>query len=201
MTMQMQKLPTWFRILQIVIGGIAIVLSGYVLSHPITTTWFILAFLGASLIVIGISTITNGILIRRLSTSSRVIDVIIGIFAIIGGFVALVQPLAALVTLIWLVTIFVFMYGAGLVASGFSRRVQGKEARVANIIFGAIVLALSGLLLFSPGLTLISMVILLSIALVIKGIDRIVYGAIGYGIVLEQTRPTKDPKTEDGDNN
>ena len=193
--MELQKIPTWLRVLQIVMGGIAIALSGFVLVHPIITTLFLVVFLGVSLIVVGTSVIIRGISIRNLSKSSRIIDIVIGSLALIGGFVALVQPLAALVSLIWLVTVFVFMYGAGLVAIGAAQSNLGKGARIASIIFGGIVLALAGLLLVFPGLSLVTMILLLSFALVFNGIDRIVYGAIGYGLVLKLDKKTEEKGT------
>ena len=192
MTLELQKIPTWFRVLQIVMGGIAIALSGFVLVHPIITTLFLVVFLGVSLIVVGTSVIIRGISIRSLSKRSRIIDIVIGSLAIIGGFVALVQPLAALVSLIWLVTVFVFMYGAGLVATGAAQSSLGKGARIASVIFGGIVLALAGLLLVFPGLSLVTMILLLSFALVFNGIDRIVYGAIGYGLVLNLDKKNEE---------
>lgn len=189
-TFEVRKLPTWSRVLQIVLGGIAIALSGYVLVHPILTTLFLLVFLGVSFIVVGTSNIIRAVSIKSLSKGHRVIDVVIGSLAIIGGFIALVQPLAALISLIWLVTLFVFMYGVGLVTIGATRKDIGKGARIATVIFGGIVLALSGLLLVFPGLSLVTAVVLLSFALVFNGIDRIVYGAIGYGLFLKSDKNT-----------
>ena len=183
MTLEAQKSPTGLRILQFVMGGIAIALSGYVLANPISTTWFFLLFLGISLIVVGISNIVGGISHRTAPKSTRAINIGIGVVAIIGGFVILVHPIAALVTLFWFASIFVFIYGAGLVASGISHREIGKGARIARIIIGAIVLVLSALLMEFPGLTLQLMIVFLSINLFIQGIECIILGAVGYRAV------------------
>ena len=183
MTLEVQKLPTWLRILQFVTGGIAIALSGYVISNPITTTWFFLVFLGISLFVVGISNLLNGFFHKGASKGTRVIEIIIGIVAIIGGLFTLAHPISALVTLVWFASLFVLIFGAGLVATGITARNQGKGARIAKVIIGIIVVILSGILLQYPGLTLSMMVILLSINLLIQGIDRIISGAIGHRIV------------------
>jgi len=183
MTLEAQKLPTWVRIIQFIAGGIAIALSGFILANPIPTTWFLLTFLGISFLVVGISSIIIGISRRSDLKSTRAIHIGIGIVAIIGGFFILAHPIAALATLIWFISIFVFIYAAGLIASGFARYNLGKGARIARIIIGVIVLILSGLLLEYPGFALSMMIIFLSINLLIQGIERIISGAIGYGIV------------------
>jgi len=183
MSVEVQKSSIWVRIIQFVTGGIAIALSGYVLANPVTTTGFYLIFLGISLLVVGISSIINGIAHRTATKGTRAINVGIGIVAIIGGFFTLAHPIAALASLIWLVSIFVLIYGAGLVASGFIRHDQGKGARIARIIIGAIVVIFSGLLLEYPGLTLSMMIFFLSINLLIQGIERIISGAVGHRLV------------------
>jgi len=163
-------------------GGIAIALSGFVLANPITTTGFFLTFLGISLIVVGIANIIGGISNRAAPKNTRAINIGIGIVAIIGGFFTLAHPIAALLSLIWFISIFVFIYGAGLIATGISHLDLGKGARIARVIIGAIVLILSGLLMEYPGLTLTTMIVLLSINLFIQGIENIISGAIGYKI-------------------
>ena len=183
MTFEVQKFPTWLRILQFVTGGIAIALSGYVIANPITTTGFFVVFLGISLLVVGISSMLNGFFHGTASKGNRVIEIIIGIVAIIGGFFTLAHPIAALASLVWFTSLFVLIFGAGLVATGIARRDQSKGARIAKIIIGIIVVILSGILLEYPGVTLSMMLILLSINLFIQGIDRIISGAIGHRIV------------------
>jgi uncharacterized membrane protein HdeD (DUF308 family) len=181
--MEVQKSPTWMRILQFVTGGIAIALSGYVIANPVTTASFFLTFLGISLLVVGIASILNGFFNRTASKGTRAIGIVVGIIAIIGGIFTIEHPIAALASLIWFTSLFVLIYGAGLVATGIARRDQSKGARIAEIIIGIIVVALSGTLLAYPGLTLSMMIIFLSINLFIQGIHRIISGAIGHRII------------------
>jgi uncharacterized membrane protein HdeD (DUF308 family) len=183
MTLAVQKSPSWVRIIQFVTGGIAIALAGYVLANPVNTTLFFLTFLGIALLVVGISSILNGFLHRGASKGTRAIEIVIGITAIIGGLFTIAHPIATLASLVWITSLFVLIYGAGLVASGIARRDQGKGARIAKIIIGIIVVSLSGALLAYPGLTVSMMIIFLSINLFIQGIDRIISGAIGHRII------------------
>jgi len=183
MSIEVQKFPTWLRIIQFVTGGIAIALSGYVITNPVTTAWFLLAFLGISLLVVGISSILNGFFNRTSSKGTRAIGIGVGIVAIIGGIFTIAHPIVALASLLWVTSLFVLIYGAGLVATGIARRDQSKGARIAEIIIGIIVIALSGTLLAYPGLTLSMMIIFLSINLFIQGINGIISGAIGHRII------------------
>ncbi len=183
MTLEAQKSPTWVRILEFVTGGIAIALSGFVLANPIPTTSFFLVFLGISLLAVGVSSIINGISQRGVTKGTRAINIGIGIVAVVGGFFTFAHPIAALTSLIWFISIFVLIYGAGLLASGITRYDLGTGARIARVIIGAIVLILSGLLLEYPSLTLTIMIIFLSINLFIQGIERIISGSVGYRIV------------------
>ena len=182
MTFEVQKSPTWLRILQFVTGGIAIALSGYVLANPITTTWFFLTFLGISLLVVGLSSMLNGFFHGAVSKGTRTIEIVIGIVAIIGGLFTIAHPITALASIIWFASLFVLIFGAGLVVTGIARRDQNKGVRITKIVIGIIVVMLSGTLLEYPGLTLSMMLILLSINLFIQGIDRIISGAMGYRI-------------------
>ncbi len=180
MTIEVRKSPTWLRILQFVTGGIAIALSGYVISNPVPTSLFFIIILGISLLVIGISSTLNGFFHHTASKGTRAIEIVIGIVAIIGGFFTFAHPIAALASLVWFTALFVLIFGAGLVATGIARHDQSKGTRIAKIIIGIIVVLLSGVLLEYPGLTLSMMILLLSINLFIQGVDRIISGAIGH---------------------
>lgn len=180
MTIEVRKSPTWLRILQFVAGGIAIALSGYVISNPVPTSLFFIIILGISLLVVGISSILNGFFHSTTAKGTRAIEIAIGIVAIIGGFFTFAHPIAALASLVWFTALFVLIFGAGLVATGIARRDQSKGTRIAKIIIGIITVFLSGVLLEYPGLTLSMMILLLSINLFIQGVDRIISGAIGH---------------------
>ena len=181
--MEVVKTPTWMRIVQIIMGGIAIALSGLIVANPDATTWFFVTFLGIALIVIGISSVMGGFVNRSASKGKRFVDIGIGIIALIGGFFTLANPIAAVETLLWFVAIFVLIHGAGFIGSGLSTKDQSKGSRIGKIIIGGIVVALSAFLLANPGFTLVMMIIFLSISLLIQGIGSIISGAIGQTVV------------------
>ena len=105
-----QKTTKGLRIAQIVLGAIAIALSGAVLANPDTTTLLYVTLLGLALIMIGISKIIEGGLAQS-AKGSRGINIVIGIIYIIGGIFALANPVAAIATLIWIISIFILIHG------------------------------------------------------------------------------------------
>ena len=175
-----EKSPTWLRIAQIVLGTIAIVLSGMVLANPDITTLFFVSLLAISLIMIGISKIIEGALVKQLAKGTRVISIVIGVISIAGGFFSLANPIAAVLTIIMIITIFILIHGVGLVANGIVSKNERKSSRIANIIIGGIVIALSAILYAYPGLTLVFMVMFLSIGLLLHGISSIISGITGH---------------------
>jgi uncharacterized membrane protein HdeD (DUF308 family) len=180
MSVSLEKSPTWLRIAQIVLGAIAIALSVAVLANPDVTSLFFVTLLGISLIMVGISKIIEGALVKQLSKGTRIISIIIGAISIGGGFFSLAHPIAALLTLIMVITIFILIHGAGLIGNGIASRNESKASRIANVIIGGIVIAFSMILFALPSLTLVLMVMYLSIGLLFNGIGSIISGITGH---------------------
>ena len=176
--MSEQKSSKGLRIGQIILGGIAIALSGVVLANPDTTTLLYVTLLGIALIMVGISKILEGG-IGQSSKGSRGINIGIGIISIIGGVFALANPVAAIATLIWIISIFILIHGLGFIASGISTRNVTKGSRIGTIILGAIAVGFASVLLAYPGLALVMMIMMLSLGLLFNGIASILAGITG----------------------
>jgi len=169
------KTPKGLRIAQIILGAIAIALSGAVLANPDTTTLLYVTLLGFALIMIGISKIIEGGLAQS-TKGSRGINIVIGIISIIGGIFALANPVAAIATLIWIISIFILIHGLGLIASGISARDATKGSRIGTMILGAIAVGFASILLAYPGLAIVLMIMFLSLGLLFNGIASILSG-------------------------
>ena len=180
MSVSVEKSPAWLRIAQVVLGSIAIALSGMVLANPDVTTLFFVTLLAISLIMVGISKIIQGALVKQLSKAPRIISIVIGIISIAGGFFSLANPIAVVLTLIMIITIFILIHGVGHVANGIASKNESKGSRIANIIIGGIVIGFSVILYAYPGLTLVLMVMFVSIGLLFNGIGSIISGTIGH---------------------
>jgi len=176
-----EKAPTWIRILEIVLGAIAIAASGIVLANPDTTTVLIVMLLSISLLVVGISSIITGAVVSHLPKSLRGIKIGMGIVAIIGSIFSIANPVAAALAFVNLIAIFVLIYGAGLIAEGIGRK-ESKASKIASIVIGVIVVILSAILLALPGFTLVLLIMILSISLLLNGIARIISGITGRQI-------------------
>ncbi len=174
----LEKSPKGLRIAQIILGAIAIALSGAVLTNPDTTTLLYVTLLGIALIMVGISKIIEGGLAQSTKVS-RGINIGIGIISIIGGIFALANPVAAIATLIWIISIFILIHGLGLIASGISTRDSTKGSRIGTMILGAIAVGFASILLASPGLALVMMIMFLSLGLLFNGIASILSGITG----------------------
>lgn len=179
MSVSIEKSPTWLRIAQVVLGVIAVALSGMVLANPDVTTLFFVTLLAISLIMVGISKIIEGALVKQLSKGTRIISVVIGIISIAGGFFSLANPIASVLTIIFIITIFILIHGVGLVANGIVSKNERKSSRIANIVIGGIVIALSAILYAYPGLAVVLMVMFVSIGLLLHGIGSIISGITG----------------------
>ncbi len=177
--MSFEKTPKGIRIAEIILGAIAIALSGWVLSNPDTTTLLYVTLLGVALIMIGVSRIIGGALPKHVSKSFRGINIAIGAISIAGGVFSLVNPIAAVVTLITIVSIFILIHGLGLIASGITSRNTAKGSSIANIVLGAIAVAFAGVLHGYPGLGVVMMIVFVSLGLLFNGIASIVSGITG----------------------
>ena len=166
------------RIGQIILGGIAIALSGAVIANPDTTTLLYVTLLGIALIMVGISKILEGG-IGQSSKGSRGINIGIGIISIIGGIFALANPVAAIGTLIWIISIFILIHGIGFIASGIATHNVTKASRFGTIILGAIAVGFAAVFLAFPGSAIVMMIMILSLGLLFNGIASILAGITG----------------------
>ncbi|MFQ5573716.1 MAG: DUF308 domain-containing protein [Nitrosopumilaceae archaeon] len=111
--MSQEKSPKGLRIAEIILGAIAIGASAVVLSYPEITTILTVMLLSISLLVVGISSIITGAVIRALPKGTRAIKIGMGVVAIVGAFVSVANPEAVLLAFVMLIAIFVLIYGAG----------------------------------------------------------------------------------------
>lgn len=178
----MDKSPLWIRIAQIILGAIAIALSGWVIANPRETTLLYMLFLGIALIMTGISKIIEGAVLHDHTKSARAISIVIGIISIGGGAFALANPIAAVATLIMIVSLVILIHGLGLIATGVVAKNLGKGARIASIGLGVIAVIASAIIHAVPGLAIAMMIIFASIGLLFNGIASIVSGITGHRI-------------------
>jgi uncharacterized membrane protein HdeD (DUF308 family) len=170
MTVSETKSPGWMRAVQIGLGIIALILSGYVLAFPAMTFITIVYILGIVLLIVGIERIISGIFERH-PGSSRWGSVGLGILVIIIALIVMAYPTGTGVALLF--------DGIARVWHGFAHKAAGKGTRIFLIIAGVIEIGLSIAIFASPVVGAVFIGILLAIALIIVGIQIIVAGITG----------------------
>ena len=172
--------PRGLRTLQILVGAICIMLSILVLAGPRLGTYTFLFFIEITLLILGAERIASGVRSPRLKRSSRIINIALG-SAIIGF--ALLGFFTPKLTTEWLV----LLLGLGLLANGIVRIVDGfrnKDIYETSALYfrigaGIFSAAIAILILVYPVFGFVLIILILSIALLITGIELIIVGIKG----------------------
>jgi uncharacterized membrane protein HdeD (DUF308 family) len=179
----LSEAPRGLRTLQILVGAICIVLSILVLAGPRLGTYTFLFFIEIALLILGAERIASGVRSPRLKRSSRIINIALG-SAIIGF--ALLGFFTPRLTTEWLV----LLLGLGLLANGVVRIVDGfrnKDIYETSAVYfrigaGIVSAAIAILVLVYPVFGFVLILLILSIALLITGIELIIVGIKGRRI-------------------
>ena len=159
------------RIIKFAIGGFAIVFSAYRLFNITTVIPFPLTHPGIAVLVIGIVDIVRGVLGKSDSKITRTIWIGIGIIAIIVGLFVMVGPTDLSSRTTWFLFLFVIIHGAGFVLTGITKGGKAKAIRISKIVIGVTLIAVTGLLFEYGDLSETMISILLSINLLVIGIE------------------------------
>lgn len=158
----------------VVRGVLAIIFGIIALLAPITTA-IVLA------IVIGIFAIVDGIVdlvdaFRHRGTSGVGLRVFLGIVSLLFGILILVWPGKTLAFLVILIGIWSILIGILQIVANVSIRKEAPGAWVWGVISGVLGVIFGVLVLFWPGLGLLTLIFLMGIWAIIFGISLIVLG-------------------------
>ena len=198
--------PTWFRILQIGIGAISVILSMLAIAYPGLAVFSIIVLISIVLLIIGIERVIIGMLSysrpypdeqQSVSTSffssffigrrsSPFTNIGLGIIAIALAIVALAFPLIATGILIALVSFGLILTGTARIVQGLAIRYYDKTRRsiskwykVLTIGIGVLSIILAVIIIVSPSLGIFFLALVLSVALLMHGIEMIILGITG----------------------
>jgi uncharacterized membrane protein HdeD (DUF308 family) len=168
--------------LQIIFGSIAVLLSAVILIflavYPGVAILGLILFMSIVLMIVGIERIAVG-LSHISSRRTRITNVVLGA-AVIGLSIFLLQfPIVTSVTLVILGAVALLISGIARIVQGISRELP-KFSKGLTIGVGALCVAVSIVIIANPikfGLALL--VIILSITLLIAGIEMICLGSRG----------------------
>ena len=188
MTLSEIKSPGWMRLAQIGLGIVAIILSIYVLAFPSLTLVTIALVLAVVLFVVGIERVISGIFLQG---KHRWTNIGLGVLVIILSIISMVFPVATGIFLLIFLAYVLLFDGISRVIHGIADKSSNKASRIFSIVAGAISIALSVMIIASPFIGAVFVSILLSISLLIVGIQMITSGAIGSRLVNERDSTTE----------
>ena len=168
--------------LQIVIGALSITLSIVVLSLlaivPGATVLGLILFLSIVFLILGIERLAIGISSASLR-KNRVMNIVLGL-VIVGLSIFLLQfPILTSASLVILAAVALLISGVARIIHGISREIP-KSYKAATIGVGALSIVISLAIIANPiKLGLVLLVIILTITLLIAGIEMIYLGARG----------------------
>ncbi|MGE5554695.1 MAG: DUF308 domain-containing protein [Methanocella sp.] len=117
-------------------------------------------------------------LVEKPSATFRIIEIILGITALVIGGLALAFPVATVVSI-------VVFFGIALVAVGVLRLATGASSdwlpssiRRSNSIIGILAIIFGAIILFAPFFATEVLVILIGLGLLIYGVGRVVAGGV-----------------------
>ncbi len=160
--------PMWVRILEIILGLIAIVLGAYVLIYPGIAVETLIIILAIALIVIAIRDFVT-VFSRGIPGWQRVLSLILALIALGIAAYVLAFPIGGALTL-------AFLLGLALIFAGISAAARGTGGSAA---VGIIAIILGFAVVIFPGLGIGILIILLAVALVILGLEAIAGGITG----------------------
>ena len=189
--MSLLKQPGWLRALEIATGLSSIVLGVLVLIFPgwgISTLVILLSFgiffsAIRSISLVGLSDLSKGL---------RATSVIAGITSLIFAVLVLVFPGLAILTLLIIVSIGLLVYGVGRIFVAYTLKTMANWIKGVMVAVGIVDVILSFVVFVLPGLTVLTLAVILALALLISGAEMIVSGAVGRTWLSDLVETAKD---------
>jgi uncharacterized membrane protein HdeD (DUF308 family) len=165
--------------LQIVLGGICIVLSLVILAYIGPAILTIILILSVILLVVGIERISVGIAMPSSYRRLRFANIGIGLLIIAFSIVLMQFPVFTSAVLVVLAAIALLVSGISRIIQGISKKASGSS-RAFRIGVGVLSIAVSILVIAHPiSVGLVLFAIMISIAFLISGIEMMALGISG----------------------
>ena len=182
MTTDIQKSKR-VKIIKFIIGGILVSFAGYRFLNIANVSPIWATYPGLAVLIIGIINILKGILSKDNSKTTRKIETSIGIIGISVGIFVKAYILDTSSSFISLISLFLIIQSVGFIATGIIQSNKLKAVRIPKIIIGSgIIVALIGTFFEIHDLPITEITILLSINILIIGIE-VITSAINHKII------------------
>ena len=172
------KISTGIRILQIIVGVIAIALSIAVIVNPGFGIEFLVFLISIILFIVGIERISIGFL-PNMTKSSRITNIVLGGLTIGLAIVVIAFPIFAIGFLVTLLAVGLAFIGIARIAHGIFDKQASKWSRAFLIGVGILSIIVSFMVFAIPSLGLFILAFMLAVNLLIIGIESIALGVEG----------------------
>lgn len=171
---------SWLRILQIVIGSLAIILSIAIIANPLIASLTAITLFAVVLFIVGIERVVSGIVTEFLSRRSRLINIGIGAVVLFFAIITISFPENSINFLILIVGLALLFNGILRVIDGLRKSFENSTQRLFRLLVGAICIVIAGFVLAGPEQVGIAVVtIVMVVALVIQGAEILYTGIKG----------------------
>jgi uncharacterized membrane protein HdeD (DUF308 family) len=169
------------RILQVVLGGIAIALSLGVIFNPGFGIATLAILLSATLLVVGIERVVTGFTqSNRSSKLAKFGNISLGILVALLGITVLAFPIFATEVLVTLLALGLLFIGIARIIHGLTDKNISKWSKGSLVGVGILSLAVSFMVFAYPALGVFFLTLVLGINLLIIGVQSIAYAISGH---------------------
>ncbi|MHA2380214.1 MAG: DUF308 domain-containing protein [Candidatus Thorarchaeota archaeon] len=171
--------PGWLRGLDVVVGLAILVISVWIVIDVSLAERTIVLAISIALLVVGLVRFAKSLLMTRLDTKTRATKGIVGVAVILLSMAAVLFPDLTVTFLVTMMTFAIMLMGMSRVIVGYVEVELAKWARVLYIAGGVVIFGFGFLAALFPGVGFLTLVLLLSAAMMTVGIIRIVSGVTG----------------------
>ncbi|HET9805976.1 MAG TPA: DUF308 domain-containing protein [Nitrososphaeraceae archaeon] len=167
------------RILQIIVGIIAIALSIAVIVNPGFGIEFLVFLLSITLFVVGIERVSIGFLPYIRKSSTRIGNIVLGGLAILLSIIVIAFPIFTMGFLVTLLALGLLFIGIARIVHGVLDKQTSKWSRIFLVGVGVLSIGISVMVFVNPVVGIFILTFMLAVNLLIIGIESIVHGASG----------------------
>ena len=172
--------PRGTRILQIVLGGIAIALSLGVIFNPGIGIATLALLLSATLLVVGIERVVTGLTQSNRSKLSKLGNISLGALVALIGIAVLAFPVFATEVLVTLLALGLLFIGIARIIHGLTDKNISKWSKGSLVGVGILSVAVSFVVFAYPSLGVLFLTLVLGINLLIIGVQSVAYAISGH---------------------
>ncbi len=172
------KISKGIRILQIIMGIIAIALSIAIILNPGFGIELLVFLLSVTLFVVGIERVSIGFL-PNMRKSSKITNIVLGGLTIGLAIAVIAFPIFTIGFLVTLLAVGLLFIGIARIVHGIFHKQTSKWSRIFLIGVGILSIAISFMVITNPLFGLFILTFMLAFNLLIIGIESIILGVSG----------------------